>query len=160
MAPDEPADRCSRHGYTAILTALLLLFCFRVGAQLLQAWSPVGFLPPFESWASGALPYWLLVVSQAIIILVCAGLIWRLQRGRTMPSARTGIVLLVIGGFYFGLMCMRLIIGLTVAPDHYWFSARLPTVFHLVLAGFLLVYGRFHMTAGRAIRSTSLGDTA
>lgn len=160
MASDEPADRGSRRGYTGILTALLLLFCFRVGAQLLQAWSPVGFLPPFESWESGALPYWLLVVSQAIIILVCTGLIWRLQTGRTMPSARTGIVLLVMGGFYFGLMCMRLIIGLTVAPDHYWFSARLPTVFHLVLAGFLLVYGRFHMTAGRAIRSTSLGDTA
>jgi hypothetical protein len=131
-----------------------------MSAQLLQAWFPVGFLPPFESWESGALPYWLLLLSQAVIILVCAGVIWRLHAGLTMPSARTGGVFLVIGGLYFGLMCMRLTIGLTVAPDHYWFSARLPTVFHLVLAGFILVYGKFHMTAGRAVRSTSLGDAA
>jgi hypothetical protein len=156
----EPTDQASRRVYATILTLLLLLFCFRVGAQLLQAWFPVGFLPPFESWESGALPYWLLVVSQAIIILVCARVIWRLRAGLTMPSARTGIVLLVIGGLYFGLMCMRLIIGLTVAHDHYWFSARLPTLFHLVLAGFLLIYGRFHLTPGRVVQIHSLGDAA
>lgn len=160
MGSHEPTDQASRRVYATILTLLLFLFCFRVGAQLLQAWFPVGFLPPFESWESGALPYWLLVVSQAIIILVCARVIWRLRAGLTMPSARTGIVLLVIGGLYFGLMCMRLIIGLTVAPDHYWFSARLPTLFHLVLAGFLLIYGRFHLTSGRVVQIHSLGDAA
>ncbi len=160
MAPDEPVDRGARRAYTLILTALLLLFCFRVSAQLLQAWFPVGFLPTFESWESGALPYWLLVVSQAIIIVVCARVIWRLHRRRTMPSVRMGIVLLIIGWCYFGLMCVRLLIGLTVAPDHYWFSARLPTLFHLVLACFILIYGRFHLIFGRVVRIQSLGDTA
>jgi hypothetical protein len=55
---------------------------------------------------------------------------------------------------------MRLLIGLTVAPDHYWFSARLPTLFHLVLACFILIYGRFHLIFGRVVRIQSLGDTA
>jgi hypothetical protein len=137
-----------------------MLFCFRVTAQLLQAWAPVDVLPPFESWESGALPYWMLVVSQAIIILVCVRVIWRLYVGMTVPSAKIGRVRLVIGWLYFGLMCGRLIIGLTVAPDHYWFSARLPTVFHLVLASFILVYGRFHLAAGRTISSHRLGDAA
>ena len=69
-------------------------------------------------------------------------------------------MLLVIGWFYFGLMGIRLIVGLTIAPDHYWFSARLPTVFHMVLASFILVYGRFHLAAGRTIGSHRLGDAA
>ena len=128
---------------------LFLFFCFRVTAQLIQAWSPVEFLPPFDSWESGAVPYWLLCVSQAVIILVCARVMWRLYVGVTTPSARTGRVLLVVGGIYFGLMCVRLIMGLTVAPDHFWFGARLPTMFHLVLACFMLVYGRFHAASRR-----------
>ncbi|MDH4237778.1 MAG: hypothetical protein OEV17_11080 [Nitrospira sp.] len=160
MGSDEPTNRGPHRVYAAILTSLLLLFCFRVGAQLLQFWFPVGFLPPFDSWESGALPYGLLCLSQAIIILVCTRVIWRLYGGRIIPSPRIGGVLLVIGWFYFGLMGIRLIVGLTIAPDHYWFSARLPTVFHMVLASFILVYGRFHLAAGRTIGSHRLGDAA
>lgn len=69
-----------------------------------------------------------------------------------MPSAKLGKVLYVIGGIYLGLMCLRLIIGLTVLPDHFWFGAILPTLFHLVLASFILVYGRFHVEASRETR--------
>jgi hypothetical protein len=153
-------DRASRFVCAKILTVLFLLFCFRVSAQLIQAWIPVGFLPPFDSWESGALPYWLLCVSQAIIIFVCARVIWRLYVGMTVPSAKTGRVLLVIGSIYFGLMCIRLIIGLTVAPDHFWFGARLPTLFHFVLACFMLVYGRFHAAAGRETRASEFRGVA
>lgn len=113
------------------------MFSLRVFAQLLQAWSPVEALPPFEAWASGALPYWVLVICQVLIIIACARVIWRLSRGLIMPSVATGKFLLSLGGIYFGLMCLRLIIGLTVATGHYWFSARLPTFFHLLLAGFM-----------------------
>ena len=146
---------CSRRRYVVILTVLLLLFCLRVIAQLLQAWFPRPFLPPFEAWESGAVPYPLLVVSQVVIIAVCARVIWRLHTGVTVPLPKTGKVLLVIGGIYGGLMCLRLIIGLTVATDHFWFSARLPTAFHFVLAGFVLVYGWFHYTASDAVNPHS-----
>jgi len=138
--------------YGVILTALLLLFCFRVGAQLIQAWSPVDVLPPFDAWASGAVPYWLLCVSQLLIIVVCARVIRRLYVGVVVPSAKLGKVLFLIGGMYLGLMCLRLIIGLTVLPDHFWFGAILPTLFHLVLASFILVHGRFHVEASRETR--------
>lgn len=135
--------------YVPILTVLLLLFCFRVGAQLVQAWFPVDVLPPFDAWASGAVPYWLLCVFQVLMIIVCAGVIRRLYAGRVIPSKKTGRILLLLGGLYWGLMCLRLILGLSVVPDHFWFGATLPTLFHLVLAGFVLVYGRFHLAAGR-----------
>lgn len=80
--------------------------------------------------------------------------------GQTVPSAKTGRALLVIGAIYFGLMCVRLIIGLTVAPDHFWFRARLPTLFHLVLACFMLVYGRFHATASLETRASEFRGVA
>jgi hypothetical protein len=132
------------------LTVLLFLFCLRVFAQLLQASAPVAWLPSFEAWASGALPYWVLVVCQVLIIMVCVGVIWRLQVGLVVPSVTTGKILLSLGSIYFSLMCVRLILGLTVATDHYWFSARLPTFFHMVLAGFVLVYGWFHFRGSSA----------
>ena len=143
-----------------ILTVLLLLFCIRVFAQLLQAWSPVTVLPPFEAWESGAMPYGLLVISQVVIIVVCARVIWRLHTGMAVPSMHTGRILLVIGAIYWGLMSIRLIMGLTVATEHFWFSAKLPTAFHFVLAGFVLVYGWFHYTASDAVTSRSLGRMA
>lgn len=149
-----------RRRYVVVLSGLLLLFCFRVFAQLLQAWSPVEVLPPFEAWASGALPYWLLVVFQVLIVMVCARVVWRLYAGLTRPSVTTGKVLLRLGSIYFALMCLRLIIGLTVATDHYWFSARLPTFFHLVLAGFVLVYGWFHVRGFHASQPPYVEQTA
>jgi hypothetical protein len=142
-----------------VLTILLLLFCCRVFAQLLQAWSPVEALPPFETWASGAIPYWLLVASQVMIIVACVRAIWRLHRGVIVPSMKTGKILLVLGGIYAGLMSGRLIIGLTVATDHFWFSARFPTFFHLVLAGFVLVYGWFHFRGFHASQPPRFGQT-
>ena len=160
MSSRATVPRSSRYQYTIILTGLLLLFCGRVLAQLIQAWSPVTFLPPFTAWASGALPYWLLVLCQILIIVACARVIWRLHQGLMIPSVTTGKVLLLLGSVYFGLMCVRLIIGLTVAADHFWLSARLPTVFHFVLAGFVLVCGWFHYKASDAGHSRGPGETA
>lgn len=74
-----------------------------------------------------------------------------------MPSMKTGKVPLVLGGIYAGLMSVRLIIGLTVATDHFWFSAKLPTAFHFVLAGFVLVCGWFHYTTSYAVNSRNHG---
>jgi phosphatidylglycerophosphate synthase len=157
---DGPKQPFSRREYTIVLTALLLLFCFRVLAQLIQAWYSVTFLPPFEAWESGALPYWLLVLSQTVVIVVCIRVIWRMHKGLTIPSSARGKVLLILGSVYFSLMCVRLIIGLTVATDHFWFGAKLPTAFHFVLAGFVLVYGRYHHTASGPVNQQSQGKTA
>lgn len=106
------------------------------------------------------MPYPLLVISQIVIIVACARVIWRLHTGAVVPSLKTGKLLLVIGGIYGGLMCVRLVIGLTVGADHFWFSARLPTAFHFVLAGFVLVYGWFHYRASVAADPQGLEEIA
>lgn len=131
-----------KHGYW--LTLLLLLFCFRVGAQLLQRTYPVSFLPAFEDWHSGALPYWILVISQIIIIAICLRITYEITAGTAQPNHKTGKLCLLVGIVYFSVMLFRLVAGMTFAPDHAWLGARIPTLFHLVLASFLLVYGHFH----------------
>ena len=133
--------------YIMILSSLTVLFSFRVVAQLVQTWHPVEFLPPFNTWHSGALPYGWLVGVQIVIIAVCLRIVWCLKKGTITPSRSKGKILFTLGSVYLITMCIRLMVGLTVASDHYWFGATLPTVFHLVLASFLIVYSRFHFLA-------------
>jgi len=47
-----------------ILSILFLLFLARVLSQLIQSVYPLDFLPDFESFQSGALPYGALLVFQ------------------------------------------------------------------------------------------------
>ena len=145
---DASSGRRISHPYGWLLLGLLLLFFFRVAAQLIQAYSPVTSLPPFETWQSGALPYPLLVSLQLIILVACGRVVWSFLSGTVVPSGKKGRLLLVLGWVYFVVMGIRLLIGLTVAPNHFWFGAIVPTLFHLVLASFLLVSGAFHTASG------------
>jgi hypothetical protein len=122
----------------------LALFCFRVAAQLAAAVISLPFLPPFEAWHSGTLPYPVLVVSQVAIVAVYAWMARGIANGRTRPGARLGGWLLVLGGLYFALMVARLILGATLLSGSSWWHAPVPSAFHLVLAGFLIVAGHFH----------------
>ncbi len=138
-----------KHGYW--LTLLLFLFSFRVGAQLLQSFYPVSFLPAFEDWHSGALPYWILVVSQIAIIAICLRITYQFITGTARPNFKIGKLCLVFGFIYFSIMLFRMIAGLTFAPDHAWLGARLPTFFHLVLASFLIIVGHYYYKFGRGV---------
>ena len=129
-----------------ILSILAGLFAFRVTAQLIQVWHPVAYLPSFETWQSGAFPYPLLLSSQVAIAMLCLRIVWRMFRGAVLPVKKKGTIFLYLGGLYLAVMGIRLVVGLTVAPNHFWFGAKLPTVFHFVLAAFLLAYGRFHVS--------------
>ncbi len=61
----------NRHlsGYTTALSSLLGLFVLRVLAQALIAIGYGAFLPPWEEWFSGLVPYPQLLASQMVIIL-------------------------------------------------------------------------------------------
>jgi hypothetical protein len=139
--------------YACALLILNGLFGFRVLAQLVQAWHPVDFLPPYSVWHSGALPYGLLVGVQGVILATCLRIVWRVFTGAITPSMKKGKILFALGIIYLLGMCVRLMIGLTIAPDHYWFGATLPSVFHLVLASFVILYGRFHYIASQSLSS-------
>jgi hypothetical protein len=63
--------------------------------------------------------------------------------------------MLVLGGLYFATMLVRLVLGLTVLSTSRWFSSVLPTMFHLVLASYLLLYGHFHFRRSAVARDSS-----
>lgn len=134
--------------YAAALWLLLLLFAFRVVAQPMALVVRSAFLPPFESWHSAALPYGLLLASQIAILLVLGWTAWRFTIGDVEPRREVGALALALGGLYFGAMVVRLVLGLTALSHLRWFASPIPTVFHLVLATSVLVYGRFHYIHG------------
>jgi hypothetical protein len=140
-----------RHGrWLWLLTGL---FAVRVAAQPAALVVAHPLLPPFEAWHSAAVPYGLLVASQIVILAAMGTTSWRVTRGTLPASRRAGLILLGAGALYFGAMLLRLALGLTICPESRWFTSRLPTAFHLVLASFLLVtgYDRLGYGEGQAI---------
>jgi hypothetical protein len=143
------AARISPHRrlYTVSLTVLLALFCFRVLAQLTLWFVEIPFLPPFEAWQSGAVPYGALLVAQIVIIAFYGWILQRVMTNRIRPSRRAGRVFLVVGSIYFLAMVLRLVAGVTGIAEGHWFRSYLPTLFHFVLSGYLIVVGLFHLQA-------------
>ncbi|HBP86991.1 MAG TPA: hypothetical protein PKK23_05565 [Nitrospirales bacterium] len=145
MSADASTQNSARW-YALALFILTGLFMFRVLAQLIQVWRPVAFLPSFEVWQSGALPYPILLMSQVVILWVCLRVVWQMFLGVVVAAPKNGRLLLSLGGLYLLGMGIRLMIGLTASPEHAWFGALLPTIFHFVLATFMLVYGLYHVS--------------
>ena len=130
--------------HVAVLSVLLAAFVLRVLAQLMQALSNVTWLPSFETWAAGGLPYPILVAIQVIIIAAALEAIRKLARGEIAPRRKWSTWLLPLGAVYFAAMAFRLAAGLTFLGDSAWFAASLPAAFHLVLAGYVLTLGHYH----------------
>ena len=134
--------------YGRWLWLLTALFVVRVTAQPLALVIDRPFLPPFDAWHSGVVPYGVLVATQVAIVAVMCLAAWRVSRRRVVPDRRFGLLVLGAGGVYFSSMLLRLILGSTVLSGQPWFARPLPTMFHLVLAGFMLIYGLFHIRHG------------
>ncbi len=127
------------------LLTLTVLFVGRVVAQPLAALTGWRFLPPFEAWQSGALPYPGLLASQVTLVALMVWTARRIGVGQLGRSRRVGWVLAVLTGLYGGLMTGRLVLGLTIARGHWWLDAPLPTVFHLVLTTYLAIVVHHHL---------------
>jgi hypothetical protein len=129
--------------YTLWLWIFTALFCFRITAQLLVANFEIGFLPPFDSWHSGTMPYLLLLFIQIVILSVMVRTNYRYSSGKMLSNPVLGKGLLIFGIIYLLVMLIRLGLGLTVFSENRWFGNYIPTFFHLVLASWILMIGRF-----------------
>ena len=146
-----PATTRLSAGRVSILLWLLLgAFVLRVLAQILQWQIGLAFLPPFDAWQSGALPYPVLLAAQWLIVLLLARTAWRYSRGAVSASPRAARLWLIPGSIYLLAMLTRLILGLTLLDGHAWFDRPLPSTFHLVLASFMLADGGYHLANRRA----------
>ncbi len=91
---------------------------------------------------------------------MCLRIVWKLLNNTVIPSLRKWRLLLLLGCIYFWGMGIRLFLGTTVASEHNWFGATLPTVFHLVLGSFVILYGRCHSLASQAFLEKQRGASA
>ncbi|MEM8926380.1 MAG: hypothetical protein AAGD35_22980 [Actinomycetota bacterium] len=121
------------------LSTLAALFVARVVAQLVQSVTTVDALPPFDAWQSGALPYPALLASQVAIVGAQALVIRAIAERRFSLAPGRRALLAALGAVYLVFMVFRLIAGLTFLDGDGWFDAFLPSVFHIVLAAFVLV---------------------
>ncbi len=122
-----------------LLAALALLFAARVAGQALALTLAPPWLPAFDRWHSGLLPYPLLLSSQLAILAVQFHLLTRLARGRLphlSPPARR--LVLVAAALYAAVMLLRL--PLSTLAGHAWHTSAIPVTFHLVLALWLALF--------------------
>ncbi len=121
------------------LGALAAAFAFRVTAQFIQWTVDVPWLPAFDSWQSGAVPYGALLAAQVIILGAQGAVVAGMRDGRCRPAPRQAIWVLAFGVTYFGVMAFRLAASVTFAEGG-WLDEPLPSVFHLVLAVFVILW--------------------
>ena len=126
------------------LWILAALFALRVAAQPLALVVEAPVLPRFESWHSALLPYPLLLAAQLLILAWLVTTAARVSRGGVQPNRMFGRLVLGVAAAYGMVMFTRLVLGVTVLSDMRWFARPVPAIFHLVLAGYLFVYGRVH----------------
>ena len=136
-----PAQR-----YAPWLWVILFIFFCRVIAQFSLTIMDVPFLPPFEAWYSGAVPYTQLLISQILIIAVMGWVAWRFHHAHVVAKRRIGIFLLMLGALYFTVMVVRLLVGFADLSDATWFHRPIPSFFHIVLSVFVLLVAHFHFT--------------
>ena len=135
--------------YFWVFQILVGLFLLRVLAQLAQLFLNVNWLPSFETWQSGALPYKFLLVFQIVILVILFRIIAQFWNKSPLPNRSKGKLFLTLGGVYFLAMIIRVVLGLTVAKNHFWFDAPLPSFFHLIHASIVLILGYYHYKNSR-----------
>jgi hypothetical protein len=134
--------------YPLLLGTLALLFALRVAGQLVVALTEPGWLPPFERWYSGLLPYPVLLPVQLAILVVMLKTVRDFARGAGFfveLSPLTGTVLMWLSYVYALSMLLRYAVTMTLYAELHWFTGTIPIAFHIVLAGFLYTLGRYHV---------------
>ena len=139
--------RVSSRRLASLLWLLLAGFAGRVAGQMLVAFWEVAWLPPMSEWMSGLMPYPYLLPAQILIIGVCTKACLDFTRGRgwfVQTRSVFGNGVLYFGYVYFAGMVVRYILQMILRPETRWFGGTIPIVFHLVLAGFIILFGLWH----------------
>jgi hypothetical protein len=139
-APFEPLP----HG--RILALLAALFALRVIGQCIVEISPVEWLPPSSAWASGLIPYPLLLAVQVLMLAGMLKIVADVSRERGFfAQQRPGWSRLLAGlsAVYAAAMALRYVLTMIFVPEMRWLGGVIPISFHFVLAAFLYTWARF-----------------
>lgn len=130
-----------------ILALLTALFFLRVLGQALVAYASVGWLPAIKHWASGLIPYPILLAIQIITLIFMVKISTDIWRGRgffATPQPSCARFLIGFSAIYAGAMALRYVLTIIYRPEMRWFGGTIPISFHFVLAAFIYTWGKFH----------------
>lgn len=128
------------------LVAFALLFVLRVVGQIFVVLRAPAWLPPMEEW--NLMPYRLLLPIQLVFVAALFAIVASLASGEGPLVERHpsfGRFLIGLSAVYAGSMVVRYVVRMHRRPGERWFGGAIPIVFHLVLAGFLLTWGSYHV---------------
>jgi hypothetical protein len=133
--------------YAPYLWLFTVLLFGRVVGQLVVAWAAPRWLPPFEQWQSGLLPYPILVIGQAVVLTLMVWISIDFSRGAGFwvePHSRLGRAALWWSYLYFGAMIVRYVVRMARRPDQRWVGGTIPIIFHMIVAAFQWTFGTYH----------------
>lgn len=130
--------------YITTLWILLGLFVFRVVSQFTLQFVKIDHFPSFDQWHSNTLNYKLLLFFQILIIIIYTRICIKVSNGTLKANKNWANFLKAFGLIYFAGMVTRYIITMYLYPDMRWTGNLIPIIFHLVLASFLVVLGKYH----------------
>ena len=132
--------------YGSVLALLTLLFSLRVLGQALAEFFSVDWLPSTEAWASGLIPYAVLLALQLVMVLGMGKIVsdvWRQSGFFATAPASWSRFLIGCSAVYAASMAGRYVLTMTFRPEMRWFGGAIPIFFHFVLAAFLYTCGKF-----------------
>ena len=139
------------HTLSHALWLFTVLVTGRVIGQVVVALRAPRWLPAMAQWQSGLLPYPVLLVGQAIVLILMFSISIDFAAGAgywVEPHPRLGVAAVSWSYLYAGAMVARSVIRMTRRPDQRWTGGTIPIVFHTIVAAFQWTFGMYHVTPG------------
>jgi hypothetical protein len=124
----------------AALWLLQTLFLLRVLGQIYVGLYSPEWLPGWDEWYSGLLPYPVLLPAQILLLMWMTAISYDNSRGAGYFHVESEWVrrrLRWIAGLYATAMLVRYAIVMTLHPEMRWLHGTIPIAFHWVLAGYI-----------------------
>lgn len=134
----------ARH-QVALLWFLQALFLCRVLMQIYVGLYAPPFLPPWNEWYSGLLPYPILLPLQITLLMLMTCISYDNSRKTGIfyiGSDRVKIWMVRASLVYAGTMVLRYIVVMGINPAMRWLHGTIPISFHLVLAAYIYLLTR------------------
>ena len=111
------------------LTLLTALFSTRVVGQIIAGVVAPDWLPEFDAFDSGLLPYPVLLCAQVVILAVQVRVIRAHHAGTVRARTNRGRILFACGIAYGAIMLARAAITIAVYGREWWWHGAIPIVF-------------------------------
>jgi hypothetical protein len=141
-----------------MLALLTAWFFLRVLGQALSVFLQVDWLPATEHWASGLIPYPILLTIQIVMLIVMVKIstdVWRAVGFFSQRRPSDARFLITFSVIYAGAMTLRYVLTMIYRPEMRWLGGTIPIFFHFVLAAFLFTWGRYISRRALFARSDS-----